>query len=130
MQIRWSPDAAADLESIMTYICRDNQSVAQRVGQEIYERLSALGDFPYSGRLGRVEGTRELPLPPLPYIVIYRVLERASPAEIVNTVTLAFRPTTKRRPCNLQAGASATAKRPPPLREKCSDTAIRSWCEA
>ncbi|MGC1951705.1 MAG: type II toxin-antitoxin system RelE/ParE family toxin [Gammaproteobacteria bacterium] len=28
---------------------------------------------PYSGRLGRVEGTRELVIPKLPYIVAYAV---------------------------------------------------------
>ena len=35
---------------------------------------------------GRVEGTRELPVPPLPFIVVYRVLEGADVVEIVNVV--------------------------------------------
>jgi toxin ParE1/3/4 len=34
----------------------------------------------------QMEGTRELPLPPLPFIVIYRVLERADAVEIVNVI--------------------------------------------
>ena len=86
MQIRWSPDAAADLESIVNYIRQDNPAEAHRVGQEIYDRLSMLGTFPYGGRRGRVERTRELPLPPLPFIVVYRVLEREDVLEIVNVI--------------------------------------------
>jgi plasmid stabilization system protein ParE len=53
MQIRWSSDAVADLETIVDYIRRDNPAVAQRVGQTIYDSLSVLRTFPYGGRLGR-----------------------------------------------------------------------------
>jgi toxin ParE1/3/4 len=86
MQIRWSPDAAADLQNIVDYIRLDNPAAAQRVGRAIYNRLSMLGDFPQSGRIGRVEGTRELPLPPLPFIVVYRLFEYANVVEIVNVI--------------------------------------------
>jgi toxin ParE1/3/4 len=86
MQIRWSPDAAADFRDIVDYIRRDNPAAAQRVAQIIYERLTRLANFPYSGRHGRVEGTRELPLPPLPFIVVYRVREHADVVEIVNLI--------------------------------------------
>ena len=34
-----------------------------------------LSTFPYRGRIGRVEGTRELSLPPLPFVVVYRIRE-------------------------------------------------------
>lgn len=86
MQIHWSPDAAADLQNIVDYIRLDNPAAAQRVGKAIYERLSLLGNFPYSGRAGRVEGTRELALPPLPFIVVYRVVEQFNIVEIVNVI--------------------------------------------
>jgi toxin ParE1/3/4 len=86
MQIRWSPDAAADLQSIVDYIRVDNPSAAQRVGYSIYQRLGVLAEFPYSGRTGRVEGTRELALPPLPFIVVYRVKESVGVVEIVNVI--------------------------------------------
>lgn len=86
MQIRWSPDAASDLQNIVDYIRLDNATAAQRVGRTIYERLGVLASFPYSGRTGRVEGTRELPLPPLPFIVVYRVVERTNIVEIVNVI--------------------------------------------
>jgi toxin ParE1/3/4 len=87
MQIRWAPKAADALEAIVDYISRDNPVEAQRVGQDIYKRVSGmLGTFPRGGRRGRVTGTRELPLPPLPFIVVYRVLEHAETVEIVNVI--------------------------------------------
>lgn len=84
MQLRWSPDAAADFEAIVQYIRRDNLPAARRTAGTIYARVGALAKSPLVGRYGRVEGTRELPLPPLPYIVVYRVLEQAATVEIVN----------------------------------------------
>jgi len=77
MQIRWSPGSAEDLEQIFNCIRTDNARAAQRVTQTIYDRADALATSPYLGRRGRVEGTRELPLPPLPFIIVYRVLEQA-----------------------------------------------------
>ena len=44
MELRWTEEAAADLLT-----------------------------FPYRGREGKKEGTRELVLSPLPYIVVYQI---------------------------------------------------------
>ena len=77
MLVRWSPKAADDLARIVKHIRRDSPEVARRIAQTIYGRAGALGAFPNRGRIGRVEGTREVPLPPLPFIVVYRVRERA-----------------------------------------------------
>jgi toxin ParE1/3/4 len=86
MQIRWSPEAAVDLYNLVDYVRAGNPAAARRVGRSIYDRLSMLLDFPYAGRLGRVDGTRELPLPPLPFIVVYRVVEHSDVVEIVNVI--------------------------------------------
>jgi toxin ParE1/3/4 len=43
------------------------------VGERIRETTSLLLDFPYIGREGALSGTRELVVPSLPYIVVYRV---------------------------------------------------------
>ena len=86
MQVRWSPAAVEDLESIVNHIRPENSAGAQRVGQAIYDRAGEIGRFPYLGRRGRVEATRELPLPPLPFIVVYRVIEHAGVVEIVNVI--------------------------------------------
>lgn len=73
MQIHWSPAAVNDLINIIEYIQQDNRAAAERVARAIYEIASSLGSFPYRGRAGRVEGTRELPVPALPFIVVYRI---------------------------------------------------------
>ena len=86
MLVRWSPDAADDLEQIVDYIRKNNPSIAHRVARMIYDRVEALSTFPYRGRTGSVEATRELPIPSLPFIVIYRVLESADAVEIVNII--------------------------------------------
>jgi toxin ParE1/3/4 len=86
MQVRWSPAAFDDLEGIVNYIRSENPAAAQRVAQMIYDRAGEIGRFPHQGRRGRVEATRELPLPPLSFIVVYRVLEHAGAVEIVNVI--------------------------------------------
>lgn len=77
MRIRWSPIASQDLFRIIEYIRRENASAAQRVAKTIYENVGSLSSFPHRGRQGRVEGTRELPVPSLPFLVIYRVTKDA-----------------------------------------------------
>jgi len=73
MQLRWSPAAAEDLFRIIEYIRQENPAAAQRIAKTIYESAGSLKSFPNKGRTGRVEGTRELPLPPLPFVVVYRI---------------------------------------------------------
>jgi addiction module RelE/StbE family toxin len=77
MQVRWSPAASQDLFRIIEYIRKENVPAAQRVAETIYENIGSLGTFPHRGRMGRVEGTRELPVPSLPFLVIYRVTQDA-----------------------------------------------------
>jgi toxin ParE1/3/4 len=84
MQVRWSPQAAEDLAAIVAHIRKDDAAAAHRTAREIYERAGALKTFPHRGRQGRVKGTRELPLPPLPFIVVYRTLSYA--VEIANII--------------------------------------------
>lgn len=84
MQIRWSPAAADDFSRIIEYIRRDSAQAAQRVAQSIYETASSLTHFPNVGRAGRVPGTRELLLPSLPFILVYRIAKDA--VEIANVI--------------------------------------------
>lgn len=73
MTIRWSPEAAADFTGIVQYIQQQNPSAADRVAHAIFEGITSLESFPNRGRVGRVQNTRELILPSLPFIVVYRV---------------------------------------------------------
>lgn len=77
MQIRWSPEAVADFTGMIQYIRQDNPTAALRVAQAIYQTVAQLKTFPNRGRPGRVDGTRELVFPALPFVVVYRVGESA-----------------------------------------------------
>jgi toxin ParE1/3/4 len=86
VNIRWSRGAADDVKSIVSYIRRDKPGAARRIGQTIYERTRALSKQPFRGRRGKIQGTRELVLPPLPFIVIYRVDQIRNVIEVLNVV--------------------------------------------
>lgn len=77
MVVRWTRPAAQDLERIAQRIRQDNPTAALRVAKTLYDRCMGLEMFPSRGRMGRVEGTRELVFAPLPYIAVYRVTEEA-----------------------------------------------------
>ena len=59
MRVRWTTDAADDLERICDYIAQNRSESAQRVAQSVVEGIGTLKTFPHLGRLGRVHGTRE-----------------------------------------------------------------------
>ena len=84
MDIRWSAEAAADFAGIIEYIRQQNPSAAARTARAIYDSVTSLDHFPNRGRQGRVDGTRELVLPSLPFIVVYRV--QAHAVEIVRVL--------------------------------------------
>ncbi len=73
MRLRWSKEAAGDLEHIATYLLMETPEHAPELVRAIYRAPSALLSFPLRGRLGKKDGTRELVLSPLPYIVVYRI---------------------------------------------------------
>jgi toxin ParE1/3/4 len=73
MKIRWSPTAISDLVSIRDYIAQDSPSAARKVSQRIKESVGRLRNFPLSGRVGRVPGTRELVIPGTSYLAAYKV---------------------------------------------------------
>ena len=73
MKIEWSPEAAADFAGIVAYIHEQNPSAARLVAHTMYDSAASLDSFPNRGRPGRIGGTRELVLAPLPFIVVYRV---------------------------------------------------------
>jgi toxin ParE1/3/4 len=75
MRVRWTTDAADDLERICDYIAESHPESARRVAQSVVERIGTLEAFPHLGRSGRVEGTREIAFPPFPFIAIYEVFE-------------------------------------------------------
>ena len=81
MKIVWLRDASIALDREYEYIFRQNPAAAKRVFERIIASTRRLSEFPESGRYGQVAGTRELVVPGLPYIVVYRII--ASNVEIL-----------------------------------------------
>ena len=73
MLLRWSEEATSDLERIANYLFEETPEHAPELVRAIYKAPSVLLTFPYRGRPGKKEGTRELVLLPLPYIVVYQI---------------------------------------------------------
>jgi addiction module RelE/StbE family toxin len=71
---RWTTPALSDLVGIGDYVARDNRDAAARVVTSIRAHAARLSDYPELGRPGRIEGTRELVVPRLPYVVVYRLV--------------------------------------------------------
>lgn len=81
-RVRWTLPAAEDLESIHLYLARHRPEFAELTVRAIYRRILELKASPLRGRPGHKVGTRELPLAPLPYVVVYRV--KADAVEILH----------------------------------------------
>jgi len=75
MQLNWRPMAMDDLDSVVDYIAQDNPRAAIDVGDAIVDQVGQLATHPNLGRPGRIEGTRELVISRLPYVVPYRVTD-------------------------------------------------------
>lgn len=73
MRIRWTPSAADDLEQIYNYLKEHEPQWARTTTIEIRDSIRSLKKFPYQGRKGREDGTRELLHDRLPYTIGYRV---------------------------------------------------------
>lgn len=73
MRVAWTPAAAADLEEISDYLYEQSPETCLRLVRKIYSAASDLKTFPHRGRAGKKEGTRELVITGLPYIVVYQV---------------------------------------------------------
>ncbi|MBI5142528.1 MAG: type II toxin-antitoxin system RelE/ParE family toxin [Nitrospirae bacterium] len=73
MRIKWLDSAIDDLVVIRRFIAAERPVAAREVASSVKKSVGYLAESPSIGRLGRVDGTRELVLPDLPYIVPYRV---------------------------------------------------------
>jgi toxin ParE1/3/4 len=86
MRLIWDEQARNDLIRIRRYIARDNPTAAAQVAARIRARFLGLLEYPLMGREGRVLRTREIVIPGLPYIGIYRVDENRQTIEILRVM--------------------------------------------
>ena len=75
MKLTWSAFALSDRDGIFTYTEAVNPSAAILIDERIVGATRRLIDFPASGRVGWIAGTRELVINGTPYIVAYTVAE-------------------------------------------------------
>ena len=73
MRIRWTPPAAADMQAISDYLREQHPQYRESTLRKLYSGIRSLKDAAYRGRLGRVEGTREILFLPMPYVAVYSV---------------------------------------------------------
>jgi plasmid stabilization system protein ParE len=73
VKLRWLRSGSVSLRRHVNFIAAENPAAAARVRRRIRSVVLRLVDFPESGRVGQVPGTRELIIGNLPYIVLYRV---------------------------------------------------------
>ena len=84
-KIIWSDAAIADLQSICSYIARDNPEAAERIGNGILDHVLILASFPYIGPAyprGAVGPLREIVF--RPYRIFYDVSEEARRVDILH----------------------------------------------
>ena len=72
MNVLWFPRALDDLEDIRAFVERDDPGSAAVIVHRLRDAAERLSAFPDAGRRGHVSGTRELVVPRLPYILVYR----------------------------------------------------------
>jgi addiction module RelE/StbE family toxin len=70
----WTRRALRRLDEIGAYIAAQNPAAASKVVGRIATAAQRLNEYPNSGRLGRLNNTRELVLAEIPYIIPYRVI--------------------------------------------------------
>jgi addiction module RelE/StbE family toxin len=77
MKLRFTRRSRRHLDAIAEYIAEHNPGAARRVGERIREVAALIGKFPLIGHGGVLAGTREMGVPGLPYVIVYRVDENA-----------------------------------------------------
>lgn len=67
-RIRWTTEAAEQLEALANRIGEESPEAARNLAQTILDRIDDLKKFPALGRPGERKGTRELVSPP--YVIV------------------------------------------------------------
>ena len=73
MKVIWSAASVRHLQEVNEYLQGESAVGAAAIRRRILETARRIGQMPHSGRIGRVEGTREAVVPRSPYIVVYQI---------------------------------------------------------
>jgi toxin ParE1/3/4 len=80
LEVKWSPEASEDLESIAEYIARDSEYYARAVVTEILSVSRSLPEFPQVGRVVPEIGDEHIRER---FIYSYRLVYRIEPKRIL-----------------------------------------------
>ena len=87
MRIRWTEPALRDFTDVCDYTrIHLGHLRARQTALQIYEAVSRIQKFPFIGRPGRKQTTRELAIERLPFIIIYRVHELEHAIEVLRVL--------------------------------------------
>jgi toxin ParE1/3/4 len=73
----WTKAAIRDLSQAREYIAHENTDAAREIALKIVDASERILQFPELGRIGRVNGTRELVVSGTQYLIIYRLKKNA-----------------------------------------------------
>jgi toxin ParE1/3/4 len=73
MDIIWLKTALENLENELNYIANQDPKAARLIFNRINHAINLLAEQPKMGKLGRVNGTRELVIPKTRYVIPYRI---------------------------------------------------------
>jgi len=80
LEVKWSPEAIEDIESIAEYIARDSEYYAQAVVTEILSVSRSIGEYPLIGRVVPEIGDEHIRER---LIYSYRLVYRIEPEQIL-----------------------------------------------
>lgn len=69
---KWTKQAVEDLNSAYDHLSTESPHLIPMTIEVILSSIKQIKMFPESGRPGRVDGTRELVITTIPFIVVYR----------------------------------------------------------
>jgi addiction module RelE/StbE family toxin len=73
VELEWTPEAVSDLGKAEAFIAAEKPSAAMATVNRVFDAVEYLLSYPNLGRPGRTQGPRELMIPGLPFIVVYRI---------------------------------------------------------
>ena len=74
MNVRWTASARQDRDDIYEQIAEHDQAAADRLDLRFEKACRQLANFPFSARIGKLPGTREL-VPHQNYRLVYEVTD-------------------------------------------------------
>ena len=77
MKVIWSAASVRHLQEVVEYLQGESSAGAITIRLRILDTVSRVKLMPYSGRVGRIDGTREAVVPRTSYIVVYQVSPQA-----------------------------------------------------